>query len=261
MSSPLRPGAKNTTRLEDAPAVNLLPTPTGWEQRGDPATDDRNLLPLVAQRLAMGLLPTPSTLDSIEARTTYGGGNPTLQGAVGGVSDVDKARHERAGRLMPTQGANLGDNGGPQHPDKRRAGGHSVSIEDAVHGLSLLPTPHATDGTKGGPNQAGSSGDLMLPSAVQPERFGPYAPVIQQWERMLGRPAPAPTEPGKTRPRLAAKFVEWLMGLPDGHVTDVGLTRNQELKALGNGFVPQQGAAALRHLHTTRTTYLEEMTS
>src|SRR5690554_3998875 len=31
----------------------------------------------------------------------------------------------------------------------------------------LLPTPRATDGTKGGPNQRGSSGDLMLPSAVQ----------------------------------------------------------------------------------------------
>ena len=32
--------------------------------------------------------------------------------------------------------------------------------------LSSLPTPRATDGTKGGPNQRGSSGDLMLPSAV-----------------------------------------------------------------------------------------------
>lgn len=33
--------------------------------------------------------------------------------------------------------------------------------------VALLPTPRATDGTKGGPNQRGSSGDLMLPSAVQ----------------------------------------------------------------------------------------------
>ena len=29
-----------------------------------------------------------------------------------------------------------------------------------------LPTPRASDGTKGGPNQRGSAGDLMLPSAV-----------------------------------------------------------------------------------------------
>ena len=34
------------------------------------------------------------------------------------------------------------------------------------HVAEMLPTPRATDGTKGGPNQRGSSGDLMLPSAV-----------------------------------------------------------------------------------------------
>ena len=38
-------------------------------------------------------------------------------------------------------------------------------LSETVH--RLLPTPRATDGTKGGPNQAGSSGDMMLPSAVQ----------------------------------------------------------------------------------------------
>lgn len=32
---------------------------------------------------------------------------------------------------------------------------------------SLLPTAKATDGTKGGPNQRGSKGDMTLPSAVQ----------------------------------------------------------------------------------------------
>lgn len=35
-----------------------------------------------------------------------------------------------------------------------------------IAGRGLLPTPRATDGTKGGPGQRGSSGDLMLPSAV-----------------------------------------------------------------------------------------------
>ena len=133
------------------------------------------------------------------------------------------------------------------------------NVREAVGDLAIvaeqiLPTPRATDGTKGGPNRAGSSGDLMPTSAVQSERFGPYAPAIQRWEQVLGRPAPDPTEPGKNRPRLAAKFVEFLMGLPDGHVTGVGLTRNQELKALGNGVVPQQGAAALAHLHSIRST-------
>ena len=37
------------------------------------------------------------------------------------------------------------------------------------------------------------------------------------------------------------------MGLPAGWVTDVpGITRNEALKALGNGVVPQQCARALR---------------
>lgn len=40
------------------------------------------------------------------------------------------------------------------------------------------------------------------------------------------------------------------MGLPAGHVTDVNIPRNAQLKALGNGVVPQQAALALRYLLT-----------
>lgn len=54
---------------------------------------------------------------------------------------------------------------------------------------------------------------------------------------------------GRWGARLAAPFVEFLMGLVLGWVTDVpGLTRNEQLKALGNGVVPQQAAQALRLL-------------
>ncbi|MFF4009761.1 hypothetical protein [Streptomyces sp. NPDC001717] len=43
------------------------------------------------------------------------------------------------------------------------------------------------------------------------------------------------------------------MGLPAGHVTDVpGLSRTAQLKALGNGVVPQQAAHALRALLHSR---------
>jgi len=78
--------------------------------------------------------------------------------------------------------------------------------------------------------------------------WGDYGPAIARWEHVIGRPAPAPTEPGRTgNPRLAPRFVEWMMGLPDGHVTDpaIGISRNDQLKALGNGVVPQQAALAL----------------
>lgn len=44
------------------------------------------------------------------------------------------------------------------------------------------------------------------------------------------------------------------MGLPAGWVTDVpGVPRNAQLKALGNGVVPQQAALALRLLGVTTT--------
>jgi DNA (cytosine-5)-methyltransferase 1 len=79
--------------------------------------------------------------------------------------------------------------------------------------------------------------------------WGAYGPAVARWER-LTRPAPSPTERGRNgQPRLSPAFVEWLMGLPTGWVTDVpGLTRNEQLKALGNGVVPQQAAHALRLL-------------
>jgi DNA (cytosine-5)-methyltransferase 1 len=40
-----------------------------------------------------------------------------------------------------------------------------------------------------------------------------------------------------------------MMGLPAGWVTDVpGMSRNDQLKALGNGVVPRQAAVAMRLL-------------
>ncbi|MFI5782682.1 hypothetical protein [Nocardia sp. NPDC051570] len=50
---------------------------------------------------------------------------------------------------------------GPRSAEQLLAGLAAAAVEG-----KLLPTPRATDGTHGGPNQRGSSGDLMLPSAV-----------------------------------------------------------------------------------------------
>lgn len=49
--------------------------------------------------------------------------------------------------------------------------------------------------------------------------------------------------------KLNAKFVEYMMGLPIGWVTDLDLSRSQQLKMLGNGVVPQQAYYALELLH------------
>jgi DNA (cytosine-5)-methyltransferase 1 len=45
--------------------------------------------------------------------------------------------------------------------------------------------------------------------------------------------------------KLNSLFVEYMMGLPKGWVTDCGLSRSQTLKMLGNGVVPQQAKLAL----------------
>ena len=88
----------------------------------------------------------------------------------------------------------------------------------------------------------------------QPERrdsdvdWGKYAPAIQRWESVLDRPAPAPTVQRKDKRRLNPQFVEWMMGLDEGHVTGHGLSSAQELKMLGNGVVPQQARAAVAQL-------------
>lgn len=76
--------------------------------------------------------------------------------------------------------------------------------------------------------------------------WGEYAPAVRRWERLLGRPAPYPTQPGQHgRPVLAPAFVEHLMGLPQGWVSDLSLPRTAKLRALGNGVVPAQAAHAV----------------
>ncbi|WP_245573446.1 hypothetical protein [Amycolatopsis benzoatilytica] len=44
---------------------------------------------------------------------------------------------------------------------------------------------------------------------------------------------------------LAPAFVEWLQGLEPGWVTGLPLPRTAQLRALGNGVVPQQAAHAI----------------
>ena len=79
-------------------------------------------------------------------------------------------------------------------------------------------------------------------------RFGPYGEAVARWERVLGRPAPEPTDNRGLRP----EFVSWLMGLPAGYITSLGLSRTAELKMLGNGCMVQQAALGLEILDDQR---------
>ena len=177
------------------------------------------------------------------------GQDPRVVGRVGTPSDV-------IGRQASTARAVLGDRGyedaadasnGEQQEHPRHDGidgewtavgrGSVLAAWAGGGGVDLvgsLARPHAAD-------RGTATSDLAV-------NWGDYGPAIARWEHVIGRPAPAPTEPGRTgNPRLAPRFVEWMMGLPDGHVTDpaIGISRNDQLKALGNGVVPQQAALAL----------------
>lgn len=128
---------------------------------------------------------------------------------------------------------------------------------------ALVPTPTARDGRRGA-----GWGDLPgRPLSETVHRFAgtfgqpahlvdwlEYTPAVRRWESVLGRPAPAPLVPAVRAPHgpvLSPAFCEWLMGLPEGWVTDVtGLARDRsgdrvaQVDLLGDGVCPQQGAAA-----------------
>ncbi|WP_166845095.1 DNA cytosine methyltransferase [Isoptericola sp. BMS4] len=182
------------------------------------------------------LLPTPAVNDMGDGKTLewWDEWAPRQKSATGAPAPHGKSLAIEAQRMLPT-------------PTTRDHKGHNQRGDTTCLTGALMPTPRASDGTHGGPNQHGSAGDLAMPAAVQPARFGQYAPAITRWEHITGTPAPDPT--GKhDAPRLAPAFVEWLMGLPAGWVTDTDTTRSEQLRALGNGVVPHQAAEALRHL-------------
>lgn len=212
----------------DADSLGLQWGGRTWDRRPGFADGD--------SEAGLKLLPTPQASD-----TSKHAGQP---------------RHKRAGRGHSTRIADVVECDLKLLPTPavaRFPANVSVApgspIRHSIHAIDkLLPTPRESDGAKGGPNQRGSSGDLMLPSAVM--RFGEYAPAVQRHADAIGRPAPSPTEIGsKGGERLSPSFTEWMMGLPVGWITDVpGLSRNEQLSLCGDGVVPQQASAALEYL-------------
>lgn len=169
-------------------------------------------------------------------------------GLVEGVQDADLAARRERGEPAPGQAES-----GRARPDAGRRGGASA-------------TDAAGNGRyEGRPEPAGKRGRPHAPLSGSPDiDWGPYAAAVHRWEHVLGRVAPAPTAPNsKGKPRLSPAFTEWMMGLPEGWVTDTpGLKRADYLTACGNGVVPQQAAHALTRilnsLHTLPPAHTKE---
>ncbi len=161
--------------------------------------------------------------------------------------------------LLRSPTASQGE-GGALGEDEARKRGNTVGIRDQAmdiakangHKVSrLIGTPRTSSANYATQKQVVAGAPKgRLEDQVLTTDWGKFEPAIRRWEETIGRPSPAPTKPdGKDGAhRLSSAFTEWLMGLPDGWITDCGLTRNEELKACGNGVVPQQAELALRIL-------------
>jgi DNA (cytosine-5)-methyltransferase 1 len=189
------------------------------------------------------LLPTPCAQQSGNTPENHLAKKPGRKVVTDLAILVENGLLETGGALLPTPKAHDGIFGSTARTSGR-------PIEKATHLqtiVALLPTPRAQEP---GTTSDGYGDCLNDATAEISTSWGKYEPAIRRWES-LTRPAPAPTEPNKNgNPRLSAAFSEWLMGWPDGWVTDpdIGISRNDQLRIVGNGVCPQQAAAALRYL-------------
>jgi len=121
----------------------------------------------------------------------------------------------------------------------------SVSLQEA---MDLLPTPRTSDTNgagahgDGGPDLRTAVADRFHPGGAM--NWGRYHRAVDRWAGIFGQP-PAPTD---DKGRLNPPFVEWMLGYPAGWVTGHGLSRTQELRALGNSQQPQVAALAFARL-------------
>lgn len=148
-------------------------------------------------------------------------------------------------KMFATPAANLGSRGS-RHPEKQKQGNHAIGLDDQCEHLLPTPTGSRLDGRK---SERFNKARKSFYDLVKYEKFGEFKNAIRVQEQAFGMPAPDPTVIGNTgRALLNPAFVEWMMGLPPGHVTspEIGISRQLQLKALGNGVVPQQAATAIR---------------
>jgi DNA (cytosine-5)-methyltransferase 1 len=261
-------------------AAALLPTPKARDHKGcDPNPRGVHL----NQAVHDALLPTPAATDGRGARNSTSGRRPGSHHHTGDT--LGDLVHD--GRLLPTPAAGIFNDGeNVEAWDARRAtqaergiNGNGMGEPLTIAVQRLLPTPttdpqsfngHARDlgsearllstpvAADGGGARASSAGwGLRDQSRTIAHAWGPYAAAVARWEA-LTRPAPHPTQPGRSGPRLSPAFVEWMQGLSAGWVTEVpGLSRNHMLTMLGNGVVPQCAAAAYTLLGITPDLFRE----
>lgn len=150
------------------------------------------------------------------------------------------------------------DVGAPHHRERLFILAYPDSERPQAGGLTRRPAPQITWDNDMLDTLAGLSGAADIDHEMM-LRWGDTAPAILTWAMVTGHAPPPividhpdrqlhPRFP-ESRAATNPEFIEWMMGLPAGWVTGVpGLTRNQQIKALGNGVAPQAAATALQDL-------------
>lgn len=216
----------------------LMPTPTASDHKAGrhPAGTGHSLTQ------AVQLLPTPVAQPSGNSPSEHLRKKPGRERVTDLAIIVENDLLPTGGMLPTPQAVNA----------SRSSAGYGPNLHEVA--TSLLPTPKAADGVMGLPRTSGRPPEKSTHLATRLEYtdYGDYAPAIARWEQVTGRAAPPPSTRSRRaggKPQLSARFVEWLMGLPDGHVTgpdlDLDLPREHQLRLLGNGVVPQQAALAV----------------
>lgn len=231
--------------------------------------DERHLWPHVRDAI-VALRPMVTVLENVDGHRSLGLdvvlgdladlGLPARWGVVR-AADAGAPHGRKRVFIVVAQPDQLGSQGADAWLDVAAgwgdAGGHAAQGDH----VAAAHADRQRHGSGQGPTEVGGVGSAPEVSGRQASAarqvtgagsaevdWGKYAPAIHRWES-LTRPAPDPTIPGRNgRPRLSPAFVEWMMGLPVGHVTGHGLSAAQELKMLGNGVCPQQAALALQML-------------
>jgi DNA (cytosine-5)-methyltransferase 1 len=147
-----------------------------------------------------------------------------------------------------TDGVAAGRNSGAAFGSEKQARRESHGSDRFADGVRAITAD--TDGPSSQTRihpRLGSQRPRPQPVGHSPHNYGPFLDAVQRWERILGRLAPSPVD---EKQRLNPAFVEWMMGYPEGWVTDVLPRRTQSLHALGNAVVPQCAAAAFTQLCT-----------
>jgi hypothetical protein len=186
-------------------------------------------------------LPTPTVSDQYTANLSSSQQKP------GSMHSVTLAQVFHKPELFPTPTTRDYKDGSQPHERDGKVQTDTVARAVINGGEVLLGTPRAGNYNSSTKQVEAGAPKSRIEDQVLLTNWGKFEPAIRRWEAVIGRPAPEPTKPdGKEgNHRLSSKFTEWMMGLPDGWITDIGLKRNDELKACGNGVVPQQAELAL----------------